>query len=186
MQTEIIISGFGGQGILFSGQLLAYAALDADLHVTWIPSYGPEMRGGTAHCTVIISDRPIGSPIVRSPGAAIVMNLPSFDKYADLVQSGGVMIVNQSLIDKDCERDDIRLVKVPATQIADDLGNRRMANLVMLGGLLGTLPVLSFDGLARSLEEHIPDRHKHTIPANLEALKKGYELAALSTEEAKV
>ncbi|MBN1265780.1 MAG: 2-oxoacid:acceptor oxidoreductase family protein [Anaerolineales bacterium] len=178
MQTEIIISGFGGQGVLFSGQLLAYAALDAEKHVTWIPSYGPEMRGGTAHCTVIISDKPIGSPIVRFPKAAMVMNLPSFDKYESLVRSGGVLVVNESLVDRTCKREDLDLVLVPATNIADDLGNRRMANLVMLGGLLGRLPVLPLEGLARALEEHIPDRHKHTIPANLQALQKGYELAS--------
>jgi len=178
MQTEIIISGFGGQGILFAGQLLAYAALDSGKHVTWIPSYGPEMRGGTAHCTVIISDKPIGSPIVRTPQAALVMNLPSFDKYEELVKSGGVMVVNESLIDKTCDRKDLDVVQVQATKIADELGNRRMANLVMLGGLLGRLPVLPVESVAQALKEHIPDRHKDTIPANLAALNRGVELAA--------
>lgn len=178
MQTEIIISGFGGQGVMFAGQLLAYAALEAGKHVTWIPSYGPEMRGGTAHCTVIVSERPIGSPIVRSPGAAVVMNLPSFEKYQDRVRSGGVLVVNRSLIERQCSREDLDVADIPATGIADELGNNRMANLVMLGGLLGKLPVLSVDQLAGALKAHIPERHKHTIPANLKALKKGYELAA--------
>jgi len=177
MQSEIIISGFGGQGVLFAGQLLAYTALDAEKHVTWIPSYGPEMRGGTAHCTVIISDKPIGSPIVRLPLAALVMNLPSFDKYESLVRSGGVLVINESLIDKKTDREDLDVVLLPATEIADELGNRRMANLVMLGGLLGKLEVLPLDGLAQALEEHIPERHRQTIPANLKALQQGYELA---------
>ena len=178
MQTDIIISGFGGQGVMFAGQLLAYAALEAGKHVTWIPSYGPEMRGGTAHCTVIISEKPIGSPIVRSPGAAVVMNLPSFEKYQDLVKNSGVLVVNKSLIERQCSREDLDVAEIPATGIADELGNNRMANLVMLGGLLGRLPVLSVDQLAGALKEHIPERHKHTIPANLQALQKGYELAA--------
>src|SRR5512138_2398719 len=98
MQQELIVSGFGGQGALFAGQLLAYAALDAGKHVTWIPSYGPEMRGGTAHCTVIVSDEPIGAPMVRRPTSAIVLNLPSFDKYEPLVRAGGWMVYNSSLI----------------------------------------------------------------------------------------
>jgi 2-oxoglutarate ferredoxin oxidoreductase subunit gamma len=115
MQEEIIISGFGGQGALFAGQLLAYTALDQGKEVTWIPSYGPEMRGGTAHCTVIIGDEPIGSPIVRQPSTAIVMNLPSHEKYGKLVQSGGLLVVNSSLVPAECDRNDIREVRIPAS-----------------------------------------------------------------------
>ena len=115
MQTEIIIAGFGGQGVLFGGQLMAYAALDNGMEVSWIPSYGPEMRGGTANCTVIIADEEIGSPTVRHPKAAVVFNLPSFDKYEPLVAPGGVLIANQSLINRDFQRNDLISIMVPAT-----------------------------------------------------------------------
>jgi 2-oxoglutarate ferredoxin oxidoreductase subunit gamma len=177
MQTEIIISGFGGQGVLFAGQLLAYAALDNGRHVTWIPSYGPEMRGGTAHCVVIISDDEIGSPIVRNPRAVVVMNLPSLDRYEPLVQPGGVLAVNVSLVDRAPARTDIDVAMVPAIEVAEGLGDKRMANLVMLGALLEKLPVLTLEALGEALKKHIPDRHRNTIPANLKALEQGASLA---------
>jgi 2-oxoglutarate ferredoxin oxidoreductase subunit gamma len=177
MQTEVIISGFGGQGVLFAGQLLAYAALDNGRRVTWIPSYGPEMRGGTAHCVVIISDDEIGSPIVRNPRAVIVMNLPSLDRYEPLLQPGGVLIVNTSLVDRAPSRTDIDVAMVPAIEVAEDLGDKRMANMVMLGALLERLPVLSIPDLGEALKKHIPERHRATIPANLKALERGASLA---------
>src|SRR5512137_2600423 len=121
MQHEIIISGFGGQGALFAGQLLAYAALAEGRHVTWIPSYGPEMRGGTANCTVIVSDDEIGSPLVRQPSAAIVLNPPSFDRYEPLVQKGGVLLSNASLIPSASLRSDLRMLALPANEIAAEL-----------------------------------------------------------------
>jgi 2-oxoglutarate ferredoxin oxidoreductase subunit gamma len=182
MQTEIIISGFGGQGVLFAGQLMAYAALDANMHVTWIPSYGPEMRGGTAHCTVIIGDDEIGSPLVRDPQAAIVMNLPSLDRYEPLVRSGGVLVVNASLVDREPTRADITSVMIHGTEEAEALGDRRLANLVLLGGLLQLQPVLSIESVGESLGRHIPERHRDLLGANLKALARGAELAA----EAKV
>jgi len=177
MQTEIVVAGFGGQGVLFAGQLLAYTGLEEDLHVTWIPSYGPEMRGGTAHCTVIVSDAQIGSPMVKNPFAALTMNLPSFIKYETLVKAGGVLVINSSLIDRKPERADINVVLVPATEIADELGNRRMANLAMLGALMSKLEVLSLQSLVKALDGHIPDRHRHTLEANLKAMQRGYDLA---------
>ena len=122
MHDEIIFSGFGGQGALFAGQLLAYAASDNGLHVTWIPSYGPEMRGGTAHCTVVVSDEPIGSPLVRRPSSVVALNLPSFEKYETLVKSGGLLVYNRSLVDRPQVRDDIRYVAVPANEIAEAVG----------------------------------------------------------------
>src|SRR3990170_3370558 len=125
MQTEIVISGFGGQGALFAGQLLAYAGLDAGRHVTWIPSYGPEMRGGTAHCTVIISNEEIGSPLVRRPRAVIALNMPSLDKYEPLVAPGGVLVINSSLTTRAPERRDIQALPIPASAIADELGDAR-------------------------------------------------------------
>jgi 2-oxoglutarate ferredoxin oxidoreductase subunit gamma len=177
MQTEIIISGFGGQGALFAGQLLAYAALDAGRHVTWIPSYGPEMRGGTAHCTVIVSDDEIGSPLVRHPAAVIAMNLPSFDKYAPLVAPGGVLVVNTSLINRAVARADLRVVLVPANDIADELGSARLANMVLTGALVAATEVLPLEAMHRALAAHLPARHHALLDANREALRRGAALA---------
>ena len=178
MQTEIIISGFGGQGVLFAGQLLAYAGMDQGMEVTWIPSYGPEMRGGTANCTVIISDEEIGSPTVRNPRAALVLNLPSLDKYEPLVVPGGVLIANSSLVNREVEREDIDSLQIPAQEIAEEIGNRRMINMVMLGALLERLPVLTMEQLKRALEDHLPERHRKLLSLNLQAIHRGAEFAA--------
>lgn len=174
MQTEIILSGFGGQGIMFAGQLLAYTAMDAGLEVTWIPSYGPEMRGGTANCTVIISDEQIGSPNVRNPKAALVFNLPSYDKYVDLVFPGGVFIANSSLINRTSERNDLEEVFIPANDLAESIGNQRLANMIMLGALVKKLPILTIEQLAQGLDDHIPERHRNLIELNCRALREGY------------
>jgi 2-oxoglutarate ferredoxin oxidoreductase subunit gamma len=177
MQIEIIIAGFGGQGVLFAGQLLAYAAMDSGHEVTWIPSYGPEMRGGTANCTVIISDDEIGSPNVRNPKAAMVLNLPSFDKYEPLIVVDGVLIANSSLINRDFLRSDIKGVLIPASEIAEKIGDKRLLNMVMLGAMLELLPVLSVETIERALEDHLPTRHKKLLPKNFEALRQGSEYA---------
>lgn len=178
METSIIFSGFGGQGALFAGQLFTYAAMDSGLNTTWIPSYGPEMRGGTARCTVIISDgEEIGSPIVLKPDIALVFNLPSIDKIEPLLQPGGLMIANQSLIDRGFEREDITGVFIPAQEIAEELGNYRMLNMVMLGALLEVKPILSVDAVKQSLADHIAERHQHTVPKNYKAMEKGAEYA---------
>lgn len=177
MQTEIIISGFGGQGVLFAGQLLAYSALDSEKQVTWFPSYGPEMRGGTAHCIVIISSDAIGSPVVRNPTAAIVMNLPSLERYEPLVKEGGVLIVNSSMVDRSVKRDDLTVVEVPADEIAEEMGNRRLANLVLVGALLQKFPVIDLDIILKALDTHIPERHKEMIELNKQALRRGFQLA---------
>lgn len=181
MQTEIILAGFGGQGILFAGQLLTYAAMDAGKEVTWIPSYGPEMRGGTANCTVIIADEEIGSPTVRNPKAALVFNLPSFDKYESLVVSGGVLIANASLVNRGIQREDLRSVLIPANEIAEGLGERRLTNMVMLGAMLEKLPVLPLVAVEKALEDHIPERHKHLLPLNVKALREGMAFAQKET-----
>jgi len=173
MQTEIIIAGFGGQGILFAGQLIAYAAMDSGKNVTWIPSYGPEMRGGTANCTVIVADEEIGAPTVRNPKAAMVFNLPSFDKYEPLVAAGGVLIVNKSLVDRSYDRDDLTVVMIPAIEIAESLGEMKLINMVMMGALLEHLPVLSIDAIEKTLSKHLPERHKHLLPLNSKALQEG-------------
>jgi 2-oxoglutarate ferredoxin oxidoreductase subunit gamma len=178
MQTEIVISGFGGQGALFAGQLLAFAGMDSGKFVTWIPSYGPEMRGGTAHCTVTISDEEIGSPVVRHPRAAIAMNLPSLDKYESLVQPQGVLVVNASLVDRSPTRTDVNWVMVHGNEVAEQLGDKRMANVVLLGALLGLLPVLTLEQVAEALHNHIPARRRSLLEANLKALHEGAVLAA--------
>lgn len=175
IQEEIIISGFGGQGALFAGQLLAYAAMDQDLHVTWIPSYGPEMRGGKARCTVVISDEEIGSPLVRRPSAAIVLNIPSMEAFEPAVKPGGVLVVNSSLIPQKSERDDIRVIYVPASDIASDMGNIRLANVVCLGALVQALGVLPLEAIEKALDEHLPERHRELLELNKEALRRGAE-----------
>jgi 2-oxoglutarate ferredoxin oxidoreductase subunit gamma len=173
MQTEIIISGFGGQGALFAGQILAYAAMDEGRHVTWIPSYGPEMRGGTANCTVVISDDDIGSPLVRHPTAVIAMNLPSLDKYESLVAPGGVLVINTSLTNHPAHRTDIRIINLPANAIAESLGNPRLANLVLVGAMLSATAALTVESVCKALEAHLPQRHMQLLEANREALRRG-------------
>jgi len=173
MHIEITLAGFGGQGVLFAGQLLAYAALDAGKHVTWIPSYGPEMRGGTAHCTVIISDEPIGSPLVRRPTAAIALNQPSFVRYEGLVKPGGFLVYNASLVQAPHTRADIRYVPVPANVIAEELGNVRQANVVLLGALLATVDGLPLETVESALDHHLPQRQRQLLASNKLALRRG-------------
>lgn len=177
MQTDVIIAGFGGQGVLFAGQLMAYAAMDAGWEVTWIPSYGPEMRGGTANCTVIIADEEIGSPLVLNPKAAIVLNLPSLEKYEPLVVPSGVLVANASLVNRPPMRTDIESVFIPVNEIAEEIGNRRLLNMVALGALLAKLPVLSLEEIERALENHLPERHKKFLEVNKQALRRGAEFA---------
>ena len=178
MQTEILIAGFGGQGVLFAGQVLAYSAMDAGKEVTWIPSYGPEMRGGTANCTVIISDEEIGSPLVRNPSAVIAMNLPSLDKYEPLVKEGGVLVVNASLVNRGVVRCGIKSVAIAANDLAEQLGDRRLVNMVLLGGLLANLPVLSLEQVEATIRAHTPERHQKLVPFNIQALRQGAKFLA--------
>ena len=184
MQFEIIIAGFGGQGALFAGQLLAYAAMDEGFHVTWIPSYGPEMRGGTAHCTVVLADEPIGSPLVRNPTAVIALNQPSLEKFVASVAPGGVLLVNTTTVSL---ADDLahslpgrRVVGVPATAEAEQLGSARVANLLLLGALLAAVPSLPLTPAAieRALDAHLPVHHRDKLAMNRAALRRGAALAA--------
>ncbi|HLE23671.1 MAG TPA: 2-oxoacid:acceptor oxidoreductase family protein [Anaerolineales bacterium] len=177
MQTELTISGFGGQGALFAGTLLAFTGLENGKHVTWIPSYGPEMRGGTAHCTVIVADEEIGSPVVRHPAGVIVMNIPSLERYEPLVKTGGVLIVNSSLVDRRPERTDLVARMIPANEIAEQLGDKRMANMVLLGGYLAVQPVFTLEQVGASLEKHIPAHRRNLLGKNLEAMRRGADLA---------
>jgi 2-oxoglutarate ferredoxin oxidoreductase subunit gamma len=174
---EVIVSGFGGQGTLFAGQILAYAGMDAGQHVTWIPSYGPEMRGGKARCTVVISDEDIGSPIVRQPISAIVMNIPSMEAYEEALKPGGVLIVNSSLIDLTSERDDINVVYVPATEMATEIGNVRVANMILLGAWAVATGAVTPEQLAQALADHLPPGKQKLVSINQEALRKGAEVA---------
>jgi len=178
MQQEIIISGFGGQGTLFAGQLLAYAAMDSGRHVTWIPSYGPEMRGGKARCTVVVSDEEIGSPLVRRPSSAIVLNIPSMEAFEPAVKPDGVLVVNSSsLVPQKSERTDIRAIHIPASDMATELGNVRMANVICLGALVQATGIVSLDAIAQALDDHLPERHRKLLGLNKEALRKGAALA---------
>jgi 2-oxoglutarate ferredoxin oxidoreductase subunit gamma len=181
MQTEIVIAGFGGQGVMFAGQVLAYAAMDNDKEVTWIPSYGPEMRGGTANCTVIVADEEIGSPLVLNPKAVIVLNLPSLDKYEPLVAPGGVLVTNASLINRLPVRTDFDTVNIPANEIAESLGDKRLTNMVALGALLARLPVLPIKAIEQALRDHLPERHQHLLPVNFKALQFGEKFANKNT-----
>ncbi|MBN1426825.1 MAG: 2-oxoacid:acceptor oxidoreductase family protein [Anaerolineae bacterium] len=178
MQQECLFSGFGGQGVMFAGQLLAYAAMSEGFHVTWIPSYGPEMRGGTAHCFVVISDQPIGSPMVKHPQAAVVFNQPSYEKYEPLVATGGLLAFDSSVISASGLRADITDLAVPAARVAEELGNIRLANVVMLGAMLTARPIMSLKSIESMLDEHIPPHRRDLLGANIDALRKGAALAA--------
>ena len=180
--SEVIISGFGGQGTLFAGQILAYTGMDAGKHVTWIPSYGPEMRGGKARCTVVISDEEIGSPIVRRPTSAIVMNIPSMEAYEPAVKPGGVLIVNSSLIDLTSQREDITVIYVPATEMATEMGNVRVANMILLGAWAAATGVLAPEQLGQALADHLPAGRQKLVPINQEALQRGVEVARRQLE----
>lgn len=172
---ETVFSGFGGQGVLFAGQLLSYAGIAEGLYVTWIPSYGPEMRGGTANCTVILSEQEIGAPVVRHPGAAVVMNAPSFIKYQPLVKPDGLLFVNSSLI-KPIPDDDARIIAVPASDIAVELGNIRMANMVLLGAFVGRTGIVTLNAVKEQLAEHLSERQRKWLSPNYTALARGAEL----------
>jgi 2-oxoglutarate ferredoxin oxidoreductase subunit gamma len=185
MQIEIVLAGFGGQGIMFAGQVLSYAAMETGKEVTWIPSYGPEMRGGTANCTVVIADEEIGSPLVKNPPVALVMNLPSLDKYEPLMRPGGTLVVNSSMVDRSVRRDDITAIYIPANEFAEEIGDKRLANMVAVGALLTAVPVLTSEDIAATLNAHMPGRHKHLLPKNIEAIHKGYEYAQTHTVKAK-
>ncbi len=182
METSIVIAGFGGQGVMLAGQVLAYAGMDEDRHVTWIPSYGPEMRGGTANCTVLVSDEPVGAPIVARPDIAVVLNQPSFDKYEPLVQPGGLLVANSSLVAVASMRDDLDLVAVPANQIAEKQGTVKMVNMVLLGAMLAIRPILPLAAIEQALTDHLPTNKVHLLAMNLYVLQQGYHFEAAEAE----
>ena len=177
MSLSVIMSGFGGQGVMSMGQLLAYASLYEGKEATWLPSYGPEMRGGTANCTVIVADEPVASPLVSRPDACVVMNRPSLDRFEPTVKPGGLLLVNSSLCDKPPTRTDLRIISLPATDLAAELGDTRVANMVALGGLLAAEPVVTIASVVDALKKALPPHRQHLIPLNEKALELGAEKA---------
>ena len=174
-QTQFLFSGFGGQGILFAGKFLAYKGLMEDRQVSWLPSYGPEMRGGTASCSVILSDEPVGSPIVTRPDVLVAMNLPSLDKYESAVAPGGIIFADSTLIERKVERDDVTVYYIPATKLAGDNGIGSLANMIIVGKLLSVLGEYDADGITATLGKVISARKADMLDMNLKALQIGAE-----------
>lgn len=174
--NEILFAGFGGQGILFSGKVAAYSGLVAEKFVSWLPSYGPEMRGGTANCHVIVSDMPVGSPIIVNPTDLVVMNKPSFDKFENDVVSGGNIFIDSALIDRECTRDDVNVFKVPATKMANDMGMTKLANMIMFGKLLKETGFVDFETVKQGLAKSVPPTKQQLFDTNLKAIEAGYNL----------
>lgn len=175
MTYNILLAGFGGQGILFAGKVLAYTGMIDGKEVSWLPSYGPEMRGGTANCSVCIGDEPIGSPLVLTPNCLIAMNNPSYDKFIDTVPAGGTAIINSTLVDRVCEREDITVKYIPATRLANEKGLQSLANMIMLGALLKEVPLCTDETLKKALEKVVPPTKAWLIPKNEEAVALGKE-----------
>ncbi len=175
MTTNILLAGFGGQGILFAGKAIAKMAMDSELQVSWLPSYGPEMRGGAANCSVIVSDEEIGSPVVVTPDILIALNLPSFDKFEPKVVAGGKLIYDSSLIDKTTARTDINAYGIPATAMASDAGLTGMANVIVLGYLLKLTGLFEYDAFLEHMLAGIPASKAALIEKNKKALEMGYK-----------
>lgn len=176
MKKEIIISGFGGQGVLSMGKILAYSGLMEDKEVTWMPAYGPEQRGGTANVTVIVSDEKISSPILSTYDVAIVLNQPSLEKFEPKVKPGGILIYDGYGIINPPKRTDITVYRVDAMDKAAEMKNGKVFNMIVLGGLLEVCPVISHDGVEKALYKTLPERHHALIPLNMQALKEGAKL----------
>jgi 2-oxoglutarate ferredoxin oxidoreductase subunit gamma len=172
MQSEVQFAGFGGQGVMLMGQILAQAAMHEGREVVWIPSYGPEMRGGTAYCTVVISDRPVGSPIIRNPQHLVAMNRPSLEKFAPTVKKGGVVFVNASIIPIGSGRNDVDELRVPIIELAQELGNVKAANIVALAAFVARSRIVSFEALTAAVKDKFAEKAK-LIPLNLKALEAG-------------
>lgn len=177
MEEKIIIAGFGGQGVLSLGQFIAYAAIADGKEVTWLPSYGPEMRGGTSNCSVVVCDKQVASPIVARPDCLIAMNKPSLYKFVDKVKVGGTVIINSSLIPDKVEREDVKAVYIDAQELAMQAGNSRTANIVILGAYIKLSGLFELDLVAKMIENKFKNKPK-VIPANLKALELGYEAAS--------
>ncbi|MCH4007262.1 MAG: 2-oxoacid:acceptor oxidoreductase family protein [Eubacterium sp.] len=175
MKKQITVSGFGGQGVLSIGKSLVEAGMDEGLEVTWAPSYGPEMRGGTANCSVVISDKPIGSPVFTHPTELIAMNLPALEKFEPRVVEGGLIIVNSSVVDQKVKRTDVKAFYVPCIDIATELGNTKVANMVMLGAYVKATGALKVETVQEMIKNMFTGRKAKLVPMNMEALQRGME-----------
>ena len=175
MTHQILIAGFGGQGVLFAGKFLAYKGMVEDKNISWLPSYGPEMRGGTANCSVVISDMPVGSPIITNPDVLVAMNLPSLQKFVDAVVPGGKIFIDSTLIDAKVERTDVEVFYIPATQMAKDAGYATLANMILMGKVMKESDAVDYAGNKETLETFIPAKKANLIDVNCQALQAGYD-----------
>ena len=175
MTHQILIAGFGGQGVLFAGKFLAYKGMVEDKNISWLPSYGPEMRGGTANCSVVLSDMPVGSPIITAPDVLVAMNLPSLQKFVDSVVPGGKIFVDSTLIDAKVERTDVEVFYIPATQMAKDAGFSTLANMILMGKVIKETDAVRFDNNLETLKSFIPAKKEKLIDINCQALQAGYD-----------
>jgi 2-oxoglutarate ferredoxin oxidoreductase subunit gamma len=179
MNEEIIIAGFGGQGVLSMGKILAYSGIMQDMEVSWMPSYGPEMRGGTANVTVILSNDRISSPIVNSYDTAIILNQQSMDKFEPMVKPGGLLLYDTNGISRHPVRDDLKVFQVEASKEAAKMGAPRTFNMIVLGAFLKIKPLVSYENVRSGLEKSLPERHHHLIPMNAEGIKRGMEIVKI-------
>ena len=175
--TQILIAGFGGQGVLFTGKCIAYKGLDEGKQLSWLPSYGPEMRGGTANCSVIISEEPVGSPIVSHPDVLMAMNLPSLDKYESETVAGGKIFVDSTLIERKVARTDVEAFYIPATRLAKDAGFPTLANMIMIGKLIRETGMVAYEGIRDALAKVVSAKHADLLEINLKAIEMGYNYA---------
>ena len=173
--TNLLLAGFGGQGVLFAAKLLSYGGLIEGKEVSWLPSYGPEMRGGTANCSVVLSDDPIGSPLVLEPDVLLALNQPSYDKFAGTVVEDGLIIVDTMLVPEVKERHGVRLIKVPATTMAEEADLKGLANVVMTGVIVKASGCLDIDNVEAAIKKSISERKAHLLEPNIRALRLGYE-----------
>ncbi len=173
MTTEILLAGFGGQGVLFAGKILAYCGLMDSKELSWLPSYGPEMRGGTANCSVCISDEPIGSPLVLTPDILIAMNQPSFDKFIGAAKPGAKVFIDSTLIDAACDRTDVEIFAIPSSQMADDNELKGGSNIILLGKVLKETELFSLDTMKKAIEKVVPPSKAHLIANNFKAIELG-------------
>lgn len=173
--AEMIFAGFGGQGVMSMGMMVAYAGMIEEKNVSWIPSYGPEMRGGTANCAVVVTSDEIGSPIITEPDVVVAMNLPSMTKFEPMLKPGGMLIYNSSLIEREEGRDDITVIGVPANQLATELGNSRVANMVVMGTLLAKTEVVSTESIKKALRQVLPQHRHDLLGVNEDAIQRGAE-----------
>ena len=173
MMDKILLAGFGGQGVMFIGKVLAYSGMLGEREVCWIPSYGPEMRGGTANCSVLIADEEINSPVINQADAGIVLNQPSYDKFLGRIKAGGTLVVNSSIVEITQKRDDIKIIPVPATELANEIGNPSLANMVCLGALLPALSLINMDSIRKAMDEVVGKKKPELYELNVAAIHKG-------------